>query len=38
VPVELNIGQVYELEAGRLARLRNYLTHAEALIATGLSD
>src|SRR6266540_6743722 len=35
VPVELNVGQVYELEAGRLARVRNYLTHAEALEAAG---
>lgn len=32
----MNIGQVYELEAGRVARVRNYLTHAEALKAAGL--
>ena len=38
VPVELNLGQVYELEDGRLIRARNYLSHAEALEAVGLSE
>jgi ketosteroid isomerase-like protein len=38
VPVELTIGQVYELEEGRVARVRNYLSHADALEAAGLSD
>ena len=38
VPVELKVGQVYELEDGRLVRVRNYLSHAEALEAAGLSE
>jgi ketosteroid isomerase-like protein len=38
VPVELNLGQVYELEDGRIARVRNYLGHAEALEAAGLRE
>jgi ketosteroid isomerase-like protein len=38
VPVELNLGMVCEIEAGRLARVTNYLSHAEALEAAGLSD
>ena len=38
VPVELNIGAVFELEGGRIIRMRNYLTHAEALEAAGLSE
>jgi ketosteroid isomerase-like protein len=38
VPVELNLGIVWEWEAGRLARGRAYLTHAEALEAEGLSE
>ena len=38
VPVELNVGQIYELEDGRLVRARNYLSHAEALEAAGLSE
>jgi ketosteroid isomerase-like protein len=37
-PVELNLGQVYELQDGRIARVRNYLGHAEALEAAGLSE
>ncbi len=37
-PVELKVGQVYELEDGRLVRVRNYLSHAEALEATGLRE
>jgi ketosteroid isomerase-like protein len=41
VPVDLPMGQVYELEDGQLARVRNYLgrhPHAEALEAAGLSE
>ncbi len=38
VPVELTLGQVWEFEAGRLARVRAYLTHAEALEAVGLRE
>ena len=38
VPVELNMGQVSEFEDGRLIRVRNYLSHAEALEAAGLSE
>jgi ketosteroid isomerase-like protein len=38
VPVELTLGQVWEFEAGRLARIRAYLTHAEALEAAGLRE
>ena len=38
VSVELNLGQVYELEAGRVARVRNYPSHAEALEAAGLRE
>ena len=37
VPVELDLGQVWELEAGHVARVTSYLTHAEALEAAGLS-
>jgi ketosteroid isomerase-like protein len=38
VPVELNLGMVYELKAGRVIRVRAYLTHAEAIEAAGLSE
>jgi ketosteroid isomerase-like protein len=38
VPVELNVGQVWELEAGRWTRVTNYLSHAEAFEAAGLSE
>jgi ketosteroid isomerase-like protein len=38
VPVEMNLGHVCELEDGRIARVRNYLTHAEALEAAGLRE
>jgi ketosteroid isomerase-like protein len=38
VPVELNLGQVWELDAGQVTRVTNYLTHAEALEAAGLSE
>ena len=33
VPVELDLGLIYELEDGRVIRITNYLTHAEALEA-----
>ncbi len=38
VPVELHLGQVQELEDGRVIRVRNYLEHSEALEAAGLSE
>jgi ketosteroid isomerase-like protein len=38
VPVELNIGMVWELKNGGVVRIRNYLTHTEALEAAGLSE
>ena len=38
VPVELNLGQVWEFEAGRVARARLYLDHKDALEAAGLSE
>jgi ketosteroid isomerase-like protein len=38
VPVELNLGQVWELEEGRMIRARNYFSHAEALEAAGLRE
>ena len=38
VPVELNIGMVWELKNGGVVRIRNYLTHAEALEAAGLQE
>jgi ketosteroid isomerase-like protein len=37
-PVEVNIGVVWELEDGRIVRMRNYLTYAEALEAAGLRE
>jgi len=37
VPVELNLGQVWEFDAGRLARV-SYVTHAEALTAAELRE
>jgi ketosteroid isomerase-like protein len=38
-PVELDVGQISEFdENGRLIRVRNYLTHADALEAAGLSE
>ena len=37
-PVELKVGQVYELEDGRIVRVTNYLGHAEALEAAGLVE
>jgi ketosteroid isomerase-like protein len=38
VAVEQHFGQVYELEAGRVIRIRNYAHPAEALEAAGLSE
>jgi ketosteroid isomerase-like protein len=38
VPVELSLGQVWELEGGRVIRARNYFSHAEALEAAGLRE
>jgi len=38
IPVELNLGMVYELKDGCVIRMTNYLTHAEALEAVGLSE
>jgi|SRR5215204_1934796 len=38
VPVELTIGMVWELEAGRVSGVTNYLTYAEALEAVGLRE
>jgi len=38
VPVELSLGWIGEFDAGRLARQRVYLTHAEALEAAGLRE
>jgi ketosteroid isomerase-like protein len=38
VPVELNVGEVWEFEEGRLVRVRNYRSQAEALEAARLSE
>jgi ketosteroid isomerase-like protein len=38
VPVELNLGQVWEQEDGRWIRVTNYPSHAEALEAAGLRE
>ena len=38
VPVEMNLGQIYELKEGRMVRVTNYFSHAEALEAAGLSE
>jgi uncharacterized protein len=38
VPVELNVGVVWELKEGRVIRARNYVSHADALEAAGLSE
>jgi ketosteroid isomerase-like protein len=37
-PVEMNLGQIYELKEGRMVRVRNYFSHAEALEAAGLRE
>jgi ketosteroid isomerase-like protein len=37
-PVELNLGTVAELKDGRVVRMRNYLTYAEALEAAGVEE
>jgi ketosteroid isomerase-like protein len=36
--VEMDTGFVYELEAGQVIRIRNYLDFAQALEAAGLSE
>jgi ketosteroid isomerase-like protein len=38
VPVEMDHGQVWELDGGRVARITNCATHAIALEAAGLSE
>lgn len=38
VPVELEQAVVYDLDGGRVVRMRNYLDRAEALKAAGLSE
>ena len=38
VPVEMHLAAVYELENGRVTRIRNYLDPAEALEAAGLQS
>ena len=37
-PIEWKNGQVWELKDGRVVRARNYLNHAAALEAAGLSE
>ena len=32
------LGEVFDLRAGKIVRIRDFLTHAEALEAAGLSD
>ena len=32
------VGEVFDLRAGRIVRIRDFLTHAEALAAVGLSE
>jgi ketosteroid isomerase-like protein len=36
--VDLHVGLVYELDAGRVIRMRNYVDPAEAIEAAGLSE
>ena len=38
MPVELYIGQVWEVEGGRLTRVTNYMSQSDALEAAGLSE
>ena len=38
VPVELYIGQVWDVEGGRLAGVTNYMSQSDALEAAGLSE
>jgi ketosteroid isomerase-like protein len=38
IPVDWEMGQVYELKEGRMVRVTNYLSHADALEAAGLSE
>ena len=37
-PVELKFGQLYELEAGRVIRIRSFLDPAQAMEAAGLEE
>jgi ketosteroid isomerase-like protein len=37
-PVEVDLAIVYELDGGRVVRMRNYLDHEEALEAAGLRE
>ena len=32
------VGEVFDFRAGKIVRIRDFLTHAEALQAAGLSD
>jgi ketosteroid isomerase-like protein len=32
------VGEVFDLRAGKIVRIRDFLTHAEALEAAGLRD
>jgi ketosteroid isomerase-like protein len=32
------LGEVFDLRAGKIVRIRDFLTHAEALEAAGLSE
>jgi ketosteroid isomerase-like protein len=38
VPVDMNLGQVWELKGDHVLRVRNYFSHAEALEAAGLRE
>jgi hypothetical protein len=38
VPVELHFGVVFEIEDGRVVRMRNFPEFTEALEAAGLSE
>jgi ketosteroid isomerase-like protein len=38
VPVEVHSALIYELEGGRVVRMRNYLSHADALEAAELEE
>jgi len=38
VPVEVRLGAIYELEGGRIVRMRIYLDPTEALEAAGLQE
>jgi ketosteroid isomerase-like protein len=38
VPVEVNLGTLFELKDGRVVRMRTYLDPAKALEAAGLRE